>query len=185
MNFSKGLIATIIIGVFVLITAFACIGTYNNLVSLEQGIEASYKDNQNVYSSITNNMKSQGLVVKEYEDAVLKSIDKAIQGRYGTGGAKQAILFLKEDNPRIDPAIFSKLSAVIEAGYNKFEAAQTSRLDRIRIYKTELRSFPNNMLAGALGFPKIDLAKYETIVVSSDTKKAFETGIADPVNPLK
>jgi len=66
------------------------------------------------------------------------------------------------------------LATVIDAGRTSFEAEQKMLLDKKRLYLTDLKSFPTSLVAGFLGFPKIDLSKID-IVTSDRTDEAFKT----------
>jgi len=166
---------------FVVMMAFWVIGVRNDFVRHENAIEAVNLDIQNVHASIFQQMKQQGVAVDEYGDMVIEAIEGAIAGRYGEGGMKSSWAWIKEDNPEIDPAIMEKLQQAIEAGYNKFEAFQRTKLDRVRIYKNSLEVFPDNMIASASGFPRIDVAAAGSIVTSAQTKQDFDTGeLSDP-----
>lgn len=160
------------------------IGSYNNLVRQEEGIKASYEDMQNVHASIFNQIKSQGLSVEKYGDLVIQACNVAMEGRYGKMGSQAAFQWIQENNPTIQPQVMEKLQVAIEAGYNKFESTQRTKIDRIRIYQADLRSFPKNVFAELLGFPKIDMEKYGATISSAETKKTFETKEMETIDPF-
>ncbi len=164
--------------------AIYAVGVNNSLVRQEEGIKAVHEDMKNVHSSIFNSIKSQGLAVEKYGDMVLQAINAAIEGRYGQGGSKAAFQFLQEQNPTIDAKIMEKLQVAIEAGYNKFESTQRTKIDRLRIYKQDLRTFPRNIVASTLGFPKIDLAELSQTISTAETKKTFSTKEMETIDPF-
>lgn len=170
-----------VLALLVLVVLSVTISTYNNLVRQENGIDAVDKDMQNVHASIYKQMKGQGLAVEKYGDMVIKALDAAMSGRYGEGGSRAAFQWIHEQNPNIAPDIMTKLQQVIEAGYNRFEATQRAKIDKVRVYKDILRFFPSNMIAGMLGFPKIDMSMADRVISSATTKKDFESGeLSDP-----
>ena len=152
------------------------ISVRNSLIRQENGIKAQDLDMQNVHASIYQQMESQGLVAKQYGKMVIDALDAAISGRYGEGGAKAAMLWIQEQNPNIDPSIMAKLQVTIEAGYNKFESAQRTKIDNVRTYANQLDVFPSNIVASMFGFPRIDMALANRIVTSGTTKQDFSTG---------
>ena len=160
------------------------IGTYNNLVGQEEGIKATYNDMQNVHVSIFNQMKSQGLAAEKYGNMVIQALQVGMEGRYGQNGSQAAFQWIQEQNPTIDSKIMDKLQVAIEAGYNKFEAVQRTKIDKLRIYNQNLRTFPSNLAATLMGFPKIDLQKYGATISTAETKKTFESGEMKTIDPF-
>ncbi|MFC1598822.1 hypothetical protein ACFL2U_02335 [Patescibacteria group bacterium] len=159
-------------------------GTYNSLVRQENGIEAVHEDMKNVHASIFNQIKSQGLTVEKYGDLVIQALEVSMSGRYGKTGSQAAMQWLKEENPTISPDVFTKLQTVIEVGYNKFESTQRSKIDRIRVYENSLEQFPSSLIASSFGFPRFDLAMYKVTISSAKTKKTFETGEMETIDPF-
>lgn len=157
---------------------------YNRLVDLEERLKAQHEQTRNVYSSISNEIRSQGLVVEQYRESVLQAIEAALTGRYGKTGADAALLLIREQNPQMSPQVFLKLQNVISASYAKFERAQAVKLDIVREYEANLRRFPSNLVAGIFSFPQTDLEKMKLIVVNAAADDAFQTGKAGPLNPF-
>jgi len=166
----------IVVSAFVAIIAIWCIVFNNSMVSLQEQIEAKNKDNQQIYSSIRIKIEQSGLVANQYSDQVVRAIESAIGNRYGGGGAKGAMLWIKEQNPEINPATFTKVQQVVESEFTKFEANQTTLLDLGRVYKTKIRRFPNSMVAGLFGFKKSDIEPFMTVLTTQEAQRDFSTG---------
>lgn len=149
-------------------------GMYNTFVAQETGLQAQYKQNQNVYDNFLKKVKEVAQVPEMYSDDLLKVYDAAMKDRYGKDGSKAVWQFIQEHNPTVDASIYKEVQQVIESGRNEFSANQEMLLDKKKTYVATLRSFPNNIYAGFLGFPKVDLDKID-IVTSARTEKAFET----------
>lgn len=157
---------------------------YNVLVDLEERLEAQHEQTRNVFASIGNEIRSQGLVVEDYQASVLQAIEAAMTGRYGASGAEAAILLIREQNPQMAPQVFLKLQNVISGSYARFERAQALKLDIVREYESALRRFPTSVVATLFGMPEINLAQVKKIVVSAAAKEAFQTHQSTPLNPF-
>jgi len=175
--------ALVFVGIIAVI-AVVFIGVYNSCIRFENQISAVDKDMQNVHASMFNNMKSQGIAVEKYGDLVIKALEVAMSGRYGKDGSQAGMQWIKEQNPSIDPKIFSKLQVVMEAGYNKFEATQRTKIDVVKSYKNHIQTFPNNILSGVFGFPRKSWADLESIITTAETKKTWEKGEMQTIDPF-
>jgi hypothetical protein len=162
-----------VVVLFVVIIVGYVISTNNSCVAQEKSIEAQYKQNQNNYDNMWKKFKEIAAVPAMYTEDLKKVYDSAIQKRYGKEGSQAMFQWLKEHNPQFDSSIYKQIQQVIEAGRNSFEANQKMLLDKKRAYETDLDVVPKGNVCRAMGFPKIDLAKFD-IVTSDETEKAFK-----------
>jgi len=160
------------------------VSKYNSFVQQENGIVAVHEDMKNVHSSIFNQIKSQGLSVEKYGDLVIKAIDAAVGKRYGANGIQSAMAWIKEQNPTIDSKVFGKLQVAIEAGYNKFESTQRTKIDRLRIYDNDREVFPGSMVASIFGFPKKVTQDMRTTISSGATDEVMASKQLKTINPF-
>ncbi|MFA5024111.1 MAG: hypothetical protein WC523_04105 [Patescibacteria group bacterium] len=156
------------------------ISTNNELVAQEQGLQAQYDQNRNSYDNGFKKIKEVASVSEIYSGDLKKVYDSAIQGRYGKDGSRAMFQWLKESNPNLDSSIYRQIQQVIESVRNDFESNQKTLLDKKRVYLTLLKRFPTNIVAGILGFPKIDLKNID-IVTSEETENAFGVKKAEPI----
>lgn len=159
--------------IVIFLGVFSVIGTNNECVQMEATIRAQYDQNRNNYSNMFFKFREAAQVNTMYVDDLKKVYDSAIENRY-KNSTQVLMNWIQEHNPNFDSSMYRNLQAMIEGSRNTFEANQKMLLDKKRLYEIHLQSFPNSITTRVLGFPKIDLAKYD-IVTSDETEKAFET----------
>lgn len=151
------------------------VGFTNGANQFENQIKAQYDNNRNIYDNGWKKVRETAQVPDMYADKVKEVFTAAIQGRYGTEGAKNTFLAIREVNPNIDASLYRQIQQTVEEFHNEFAQNQT-RLVAIRqeyqnyITATTSGRFYNTMA----GYPRIDLSKYD-IVTSEKTEHDFET----------
>jgi hypothetical protein len=169
---------------FILITGISFTGCFvsinNSCITFEKQIEAQYKKNQNVYDNFWKTVKEVAQVPDKFKDDTIKLYQGIMSGRYGKNGSKAMFQFLKEQNPMLDASLYKQVQQAIEAGRNDFKNNQTILIDLKAQYEMYKGKFPTSFVASMMGFPKIDLKKFD-IVTSDETDKAFETKKSAPV----
>jgi len=123
----------------------------NTAVSQENGVVATYRDSQVWYDNFWKKVSETAQVTDKYKDDFKDVFLGSIEGRYENS---KPTMFIMESNPTLDPALYTKVQDVIEAGRNDFSQTQRTLVDRQREYNTTLQTFPNSAMAGFLGFPK-------------------------------
>lgn len=156
------------------------ISAYNTANRLEQQIQATYEDNQNVLAQYSNRIAEAAQVPAMQRDDLTAVVTAALEGRYGEDGSQAVFQWIQEQNPQIDSTVYVQLQRMIEAGRIEFAAAQTKLVDQKRIYETALGSFWQGTWMSVAGYPRIDLAEYQ-IVSTVRADEAFETGIEEPM----
>ena len=173
-----------VLGVFVLFVVMfigGLIGVNNQCAVSEQSIIAQYKQNQNNYDNYFKKIKETAQVPDMYAEKFKEVYDGIMKGRYGNEGSKAAFQWIQENNPNFDPSVYKQIQQVIEAGRNSFEANQKTLLDKKQIYQAMLNTIPDGWFAKLMGFPKIELSKFD-IVTSEITEKIFNDKKSEPIN---
>lgn len=170
-NLVRNLVIAGAIGAVVLTIAGSYISAANYGNRMEVQLLAKVEDNENVYANGTQKVLEIAQVPKMYEGALTRVTRAAIEGRYGEGGSKAVFQMIQEQNPSIDPAMFTKIQQVIESFRDEFKNAQTQMLDTRRSYQTALGSVWQGFWLGVAGYPKTDLSKFKIVT----TDKAAET----------
>lgn len=172
------------VGLFLLVAvaAWSIFGSaYNNANKSEINIKYNFKDLENIKSNYTMKIREMAQVPDMYADKLKEVVSAAISGRYGADGSKAVFQMITEQNPTVDPTMYNRIQQVMEAGRNDFQQAQTRHNDMLGAYEKTLTTFPNNIVYQILGYPKLDLSKYQ-IIIASETQKQFESGIDEKIN---
>lgn len=163
----------LVLGLFGLCIFGAVVSLNNGCVLQEAGIVAQYKQNQNNYDNYFKKVMEVAQVPDMYTNDLKELYDVAMKGRYGSNGSGAIFQWLQEQNPTLDVGVYIQIQQVMEAGRNSFEVNQKMLLDKKRVYETYIKTFPNNVLASFLGFPKLILSDYD-IVTSTETEAIFQ-----------
>lgn len=182
---NKGMVIVIAIFAVVVVFGLTIVGSLisfnNTAVQMEAGVKAQYEQNRNNYDNYWKKLKEVAQVPTMYIDDMKKLWDGVMAGRYGKDGSRAMFQWIQERNPKVDSSLYRKIQDIVEAGRNSFEADQKMLIDKKREYfDTYLKTFPNSMLAGLLGFPKINPADY-AIVTSEETEEVFKTKKSKPL----
>lgn len=178
----KLLIPLGVIVTLALVLGGSYISAYNTGNRLENGIKASYTDNQNVLSQYSQKIAEAAQIPAMQRDDLKDVVVAALDARYGEEGSKAMFQFIQEQNPTIDSTVYTQIQRMIEAGRNDFRVAQTKLIDQKRVYETNLGSFWGGTWMSIAGYPKINLDDYK-IIVNVQTQNTFENGVED--GPIK
>lgn len=169
------------IGVLVLV-ALIVVGMYikynNEEVALRKEAEAQKGKVETVHDTMWKVIKQKAGVTEEYRDTFEKVFPEIISGRYSQGDGS-TMKWIQESNPEFDTSLYKDLMQAIEVQRMYFNQAQTRMLDIIRQRDTLLELIPAKFFISNKS--KIDY----TIISSTSTKTAVQTGIDDDVDLFK
>lgn len=167
-----------LVGIVLILAISAGIGwsNYKKVVSFDERIDAKYVSNKSDYDNMWKKFKELVQVSDLQADHYKEIYSGLIQGRYEDPN----LLFkmVKEDNPKLDGAVYTQMQREISAGRNQFNNNQSALADIIREYNTFIRT--KVILKIITGRERLDPNKF--IVTSEKTTKAFDTGKDDVIN---
>lgn len=143
---------------------------------MERQIEATYRNNQNVLSSYTTRIREMAQIPEMMTQDLTTVMEAALSARYGDEGSQAVFQWINENYPgRVDPALYTRIQAAIEAGRIEFRNEQTLLLDQKRVYQTQLDYLWNGFWLRLAGFPRINLDDYD-VIVAGTVQEQFESG---------
>ena len=180
----KALIAVIVVVVILLIIVGKGIGTYNNIIALEESVKAQWAQVKNTYqrrfdlipnlvstvqgeanfekSTLTEVMEMRsrmGGTVK-LDESLMNDEDalKRFQEMQGTlGGALQRLMAVSENYPDLKSnKSFQELRVQLEGAENRIAVERKRYNETVQAFNTTIRQFPTNLVAGFAGAsPKV------------------------------
>ncbi len=180
-NAKKGcLIAIGVVVILIIITISSIIGTYNNMVKLDEGVKEKWSQVENVYQrrydlipNLVNTVKGYAAHEKETFTAVTEARAKAggtfniseqvlndpamfqkfQQAQSSLGGALQRLMVVMEKYPDLKAnQNFLALQDQLEGTENRIAVERKRFNEAARYYNTYIKLFPKVILANMFGF---------------------------------
>ena len=169
----------IIVVVVVLIGIYSMFkGTYNNMVTKGESVDAQWSQVENVYQrradlipNLVNTVKGYATHEKETLEGVVEARAKATsvnidasnlnpqsmqafqKAQDGLSGALSKLMVVVEKYPDLKAnQNFLDLQAQLEGTENRIAVERKKFNEKVREYNTYIKTFPNNMFAGMFGF---------------------------------
>lgn len=152
------------------------IGVRNTEISLRQRIEAQQTSNKAEFDNMKKKILQNNQVSDKYKNGLIEVLTAYTEGRQ-TDGEQLMMKWSNEAIPTLSPELYKQLSNIIVSSRDKFTLEQKQLLDLQREYNTYISTFPNSIVFSIVGTKKIEV----TVVTSSETDKAFETGKDDDI----
>ena len=175
----KALIAVIVVVVILLIIVGKGIGTYNNIIALEEGVKAQWAQVENTYQrrfDLIPNLVSTVQGEANFEKSTLTEVmemrsrmggtvkldeslmnDEAALKRFqemqgSLGGALQRLMAVSENYPDLKSnKSFQELRVQLEGAENRIAVERKRYNETVQAYNTTIRQFPTNVVAGFAG----------------------------------
>jgi hypothetical protein len=139
------------------------IGFRADCIRAEAGMKAQSERSANDYDASWKKFREVTQIDESHASGLKSLYDGSVQSRTPEAGTKAMFRFIKEHNPRLETATYAKLQADIDAARASFVAERQRLIDQKRAYETLLgsnRAFAVNMW---LGYPHVELDKYDVI----------------------
>jgi len=165
------LIAAGIILLVVLVPLLYLKGTYNTLVTMDEGVKAAWAQVENQlqrrYDLIPNYVETVKGYAKHEKEVFLKvtearskvggagTIDEKIAANNQLSSALSRLLLVVERYPDLKANTnFIRLQDELAGTENRIAVERRRFNETVRVYNTKIRSFPTNLIAGLFGFEK-------------------------------
>ena len=175
----KALIAVIVVVVILLIIVGKGIGTYNNIIALEEGVKAQWAQVENTYQrrfDLIPNLVSTVQGEANFEKSTLTEVmemrsrmggtvkldeslmnDEAALKRFqemqgSLSGALQRLMAVSENYPDLKSnKSFQELRVQLEGAENRIAVERKRYNETVKEYNTTIRQFPTNIVTGFAG----------------------------------
>jgi LemA protein len=180
------IIGVIIVVIVVIYSMFK--GTYNNMVTMSESVDAQWSQVENVYQrradlipNLVNTVKGYAKHERETLEGVIEARSKATsvnvdasnlneqslqafqKAQAGLSSALSKLMLVVERYPDLKAnQNFLDLQAQLEGTENRIAVERKKYNEVVREYNTFIKKFPNNMFAGMFGFDKKPYFKAET-----------------------
>ncbi len=178
-------IGVIVLVIIVLYSMFK--GTYNNMVTMSEAVDAQWSQVENVYQrradlipNLVNTVKGYANHEKETLEGVIEARSKATSvnvdasnldaqslqkfqaAQDGLSQALSKLMVVVERYPDLKAnQNFLDLQAQLEGTENRIAVERKKFNEQVRAYNTYIKKFPNNIFAGMFGFEKKPYFKAE------------------------
>lgn len=177
----KGLIVLIVIVVVLLLIISRFVGTYNSLVTLEEGVNQSWAQVSNQYQRRADLIPNLVETVKGYASHERETFSAVTEARAKVGqltvtpevlnnpeafsrfqqvqgeisSALSRLMAISERYPDLKAnENFLALQSQLEGTENRISVARKRFNETVQSFNTRIRRFPTNMIAGMFGFEK-------------------------------
>jgi LemA protein len=164
----------IIVGILILIILVPFLylkGTYNTLVTMDEGVKAAWAQVENQlqrrYDLIPNYVETVKGYAKQEREVFIKvtearskvaganSINDKIQANNQLSSALSRLLVVVERYPDLKSnANFIRLQDELAGTENRIAVERRRFNETVKLFNTKIRRFPTNMIAGMFGFEK-------------------------------
>jgi LemA protein len=155
----------------VLVMGSSCVGKYNRLVTLEEGVTAAWAQVENVLQrrgdlipNLVNTVKG---IAKQEKDVFIgvaearskvsgaKTVNEKVKANQALDGALSRLMLVVERYPELKSnQNFLALQDELSGSENRLSVERRRYNESVRQYNVVVKRFPTNIMAGIFGFEK-------------------------------
>ena len=151
---------------------------------LFRSIRAQEKQINIAIDTMVKKIEGSGKTVSNFKETLKEVLASTIGegGRAANAGA--VFSAVAERYPEIPQDLWRDLAATMNAEYESFASAQSSKVSRIQAFRTRLRN-PLYIPAKSLGgFPTISLEDADKLILGSKARDARQSGTVETIDPF-
>jgi hypothetical protein len=136
---------------------------------------AKQESNKNWLTECNNTISNAAEVTDAQRQALMDIIVGNAKARADGQGKGSLAAMVQEAVPNVDTSVYKNLLNIVTAKREGFKRVQDELIDLNRVHNVMLQTFPSSLVCSFLGRKEIEI----TVVTSTRTQKAFETGKDD------
>ena len=172
----KGFIVGIGSLLFVMLIGIYMYVSYSNQeIELRNLVQAQVDTRDANFDKAWKVIKQQANLTEKYANDFKEIYKEIIAGRYGENGSQAAWSWIQEQNPNIDPSVYTKVQATIESQREQFFYEQKKLISYDMNHKNLRLKFPGSIFVG--NRPDVEF----NIITSDFTEQASSTGTENDV----
>lgn len=169
-------IKILVISLITIIVAFVAVFfswvSYNNSeIEMRNLIEAQVETRNANYDKAWTTIKQQAQLTERYANDFKEVYRGMLEGRYGENGSQAVFQWIQEQNPQLDPSLYTTVQTTIEAQRQEFFNEQRKLISYDREHKVLRQQFPGNLFVGSR--PDVEF----NIIMAEQTQSTIETGV--------
>ena len=160
---------------------------YDNMVGIENSIDANYKSYENTYSNYFLSIKEMAKVSDKYSDRFKDIYSDIMMKRYsGSDGQDAMFNLIREDNPNFSSELFTNIQQKIASGRKEMNLKENLIVDSKRVAYNKLDNLFSGLILKSFDFPRKNYGYNKSaddykIAQSVETIKMKETGVKEMV----
>lgn len=173
-----GLVLVVVLGIVGVVSMYSSV--YDKAVTYEGNIKKYYDASESQLSAYTMTIQEKVQIADKYKDGLKDVIESYFRGREGAD-QKFVMSYVQQHIPNLDPKMYQDMMVTIDAGREKFNNIQKSKIEQCTEYEKYRKGFWNSKIIDNSVFPGKTIEHMCTVVSDVKTKKAMESGVQEVI----